>query len=78
MDRPVFGALAEAWKYGERAFRYCQLDIGHALGALRYAAGTLGWKAKVVENLGCVELTTLMGLDRPKSFPVWNMKIAIS
>ncbi len=27
----------EAWKYGERAFRYCQLDIGHALGALRYA-----------------------------------------
>jgi len=23
----------EAWKYGERAFRYCQHDIGHALGA---------------------------------------------
>ena len=20
----------EAWKYGERAFRYCQHDIGHA------------------------------------------------
>jgi SagB-type dehydrogenase family enzyme len=33
----------EAWKYGERAFRYCQLDIGHALAALRYAAGVLGW-----------------------------------
>ena len=29
----------EAWKYGERAFRYCQLDVGHALAALRYAAG---------------------------------------
>ena len=28
----------EAWKYGERAFRYCQLDVGHALGALAYAA----------------------------------------
>ena len=25
----------EAWKYGERTFRYCQLDIGHALGAIR-------------------------------------------
>ena len=25
----------EAWKYGERAFRYCQLDVGHAFGALR-------------------------------------------
>jgi len=24
----------EAWKYGERAFRYCQHDIGHGLGAL--------------------------------------------
>ena len=23
----------EAWKYGERAFRYCQHDVGHALGA---------------------------------------------
>ncbi|PKM00587.1 MAG: oxidoreductase, partial [Gammaproteobacteria bacterium HGW-Gammaproteobacteria-6] len=22
----------EAWKYGERAFRYCQLDTGHAVG----------------------------------------------
>jgi SagB-type dehydrogenase family enzyme len=25
----------EAWKYGERAFRYCQHDVGHALGTLR-------------------------------------------
>ena len=31
----------EAWKYGERAFRYCQLDVGHAIGALRYAAAAL-------------------------------------
>jgi len=23
----------ESWKYGERAYRYCQLDLGHALGA---------------------------------------------
>ena len=33
----------EAWKYGERAFRYCQHDAGHAIGALRIAAATLGW-----------------------------------
>ncbi len=58
----------EAWKYGERAFRYCQLDIGHALGAMRYAAGTLGWKARVVENLGCAELASLLGLDRAEAF----------
>ena len=28
----------EAWKYGERAFRYCQHDLGHAVAALRLAA----------------------------------------
>ena len=32
----------EAWKYGERAFRYCQHDAGHAIGALRLAAAMLG------------------------------------
>ena len=35
----------EAWKYGERAFRYCQHDVGHAIAALRYAAAMLGWQA---------------------------------
>lgn len=40
----------EAWKYGERAFRYCQLDIGHALGALRYAAAMLGWGLGLVDS----------------------------
>lgn len=58
----------EAWKYGERAFRYCQLDIGHALGALRYAAGTLGWSARLVETIGYSELRALMGLDRADEF----------
>ena len=28
----------EAWKYGERAFRYCQHDVGHALAAIGIAA----------------------------------------
>ncbi len=27
----------EAWKYGARAYRYCQLDAGHAIAAVRYA-----------------------------------------
>ena len=34
----------EAWKYGERAFRYCQHDVGHALAALSFSANLLGWK----------------------------------
>jgi SagB-type dehydrogenase family enzyme len=32
----------EAWKYGKRAFRYCQHDVGHAFAALHYAAAALG------------------------------------
>ncbi len=58
----------EAWKYGERAFRYCQLDIGHALGAVRYAAGALGWTAKVVDDVGGAALAELLGLDRTEDF----------
>ena len=58
----------EAWKYGERGFRYCQLDIGHALGALRYAAGMLGWTARIVDQIEYEELTALLGLDRIGDF----------
>jgi SagB-type dehydrogenase family enzyme len=58
----------EAWKYGERAFRYCQLDAGHALGALRYAAAAQGWQARVVDGLGHAELAAWMGLDREADF----------
>jgi SagB-type dehydrogenase family enzyme len=38
----------EAWKYGERAFRYCQLDVGHAIASVAYAASVLGWRAREV------------------------------
>jgi nitroreductase len=34
----------EAWKYGVRAFRYCQHDAGHAIAALRVSASRLGWR----------------------------------
>jgi SagB-type dehydrogenase family enzyme len=58
----------EAWKYGERAFRYCQHDIGHALGALRYAAATLGWKIELCSGLADADLAQLLGLDRAADF----------
>jgi SagB-type dehydrogenase family enzyme len=58
----------EAWKYGERAFRYCQLDVGHALGALRYAAGALGWGVTLVDDVDSAELAAMMGLDRSGDF----------
>lgn len=58
----------EAWKYGERAFRYCQLDVGHAAGALAYAAALLGWEVRPIK-IGSDDLGHLLGLDRPEDFP---------
>jgi SagB-type dehydrogenase family enzyme len=57
----------EAWKYGERAFRYCQLDAGHATGALRYAAAVLGWSLRPVPS-SSDQLAQLLGLDRDADF----------
>ncbi len=58
----------EAWKYGERAFRYCQQDVGHALGSARYAAATLGWSARLLEAPGDDDVAALLGLDRDGDF----------
>jgi SagB-type dehydrogenase family enzyme len=53
----------EAWKYGERAFRYCQHDAGHALGALRLAAAMLGWTLALLPRWSTAQLSILLGLD---------------
>ena len=58
----------EAWKYGERAFRYCQHDVGHALGAVRNAAAVLGWSARLLEAPGDDDVSALLGLDRGTDF----------
>ncbi len=58
----------EAWKYGERALRYCYLDIGHAIGALRYAALTLGWRLRLRTDVGGQQLREFLGLDRSGDF----------
>jgi len=58
----------EAWKYGERAYRYCQLDIGHAIGAITYAAACLGWKVLLLDNLSDQQINSLLGLTREADF----------
>lgn len=58
----------EAWKYGERAFRYCQLDIGHAIAAVRYAAATLGWTVQLLDNWANAEIILTLGLERDADF----------
>ena len=58
----------EAWKYGERAFRYCQHDVGHAIAAARYAAATLGWQVRVLSDWSDDAIATLLGLDRAQDY----------
>lgn len=54
----------ESWKYGERAFRYCQHDVGHALAALGVSAAINGWQLSVLGDLADSVLVKLLGLDR--------------
>src|SRR5206468_8513216 len=58
----------EAWKYGERAFRYCQHDAGHAIATVRIAAATLGWSAVVLHCLADETVEDLLGLNRADDF----------
>lgn len=57
----------EAWKYGERAFRYCQLDLGHVLAAVSYAAALLGWRPRLLA-CGPAQVAATLGLDRADDF----------
>jgi SagB-type dehydrogenase family enzyme len=52
----------EAWKYGERAFRYCQHDAGHALGAVSVAAAMQGRLCSLVETADDRALADLIGI----------------
>ena len=54
----------EAWKYGQRAYRYCQHDVGHAIGAMSIAAAGLGWRTRMLDDLGADELALLLGTGR--------------
>ena len=60
----------EAWKYGERAFRYCQHDTGHAIAALRFAASMLGWNLTLLPRWSDADLSTLLGVDRDSDLDV--------
>jgi len=58
----------EVWKYGERAFRYCNHDVGHAIGTARIAAATLGWKMTLLDGVAQHTTTMLLGTDRTEDF----------
>ncbi len=58
----------EAWKYGERAYRYCQHDVGHALAALGLAAALHGWQVQPLTAMSDDAVGMLLGLDRQRDF----------
>ncbi|MEA3412091.1 MAG: SagB/ThcOx family dehydrogenase [Pseudomonadota bacterium] len=51
----------ESWKYGERAFRYCHHDVGHALGGVAISAALSGWRTRLVSNVSDGGLDRLLG-----------------
>ncbi|OEU41635.1 hypothetical protein BGV40_13840 [Methanosarcina sp. Ant1] len=52
-----------SWKYGLRAFRYANHDIGHAIAALTFAAAGLGWKTSLLADMSSEELAELLGMS---------------
>ena len=71
-DAFLFGVTSvhwrEAWKYGERAFRYCNHDVGHAIGTTRIAAATLGWGMALLDGMDQDTVAILLGTDRKEDF----------
>jgi SagB-type dehydrogenase family enzyme len=58
----------EAWKYGERAFRYCQHDLGHAIAAIAFGAALAGWRAMLLPGWPHRSIAALTGIDRDADF----------
>jgi len=52
----------ESWKYGERAFRYCHHDVGHAIACIAIAAAGLGWEARLLPGVVDEQLDLLLGV----------------
>ena len=58
----------EAWKYGERAYRYCQHDVGHAIATFHYATAALGWRVHLLQGWSDDQIAGLLGLNRADDF----------
>lgn len=66
----------ESWKYGERAFRYTQLDAGHAWRALDISARRCAWQTRRLETVAVSDLERLTGADQLQRYPETEGEIA--
>jgi SagB-type dehydrogenase family enzyme len=55
-------AWREAWKYRDRAYRYCLHDIGHAWQALALAARAMGCESRAIDHFPDDEIARLCRL----------------
>jgi SagB-type dehydrogenase family enzyme len=58
----------EVWKYGERAFRYVNLDAGHAWQSLVVSAKMLGWKVTRLDSVSTDDISKLLGVSQENRF----------
>jgi SagB-type dehydrogenase family enzyme len=68
----------EAWKYRDRAYRYCCHDLGHAMMSILLAARALGLPGGAVAHFADSRLTRALGLtgsdEAPMAFLVFPSK----
>jgi SagB-type dehydrogenase family enzyme len=60
----------EAWKYGERAYRYCCHDLGHAMMSVLLAARALGLPGGAVAHFSDLRLARAMVLAESDEAPM--------
>ncbi len=60
----------ESWKYGERAYRYCCHDLGHAMMSALLSARALGLPGGAVAHFSDVRLARAMGLAESDEAPM--------
>lgn len=60
----------ESWKYGERAFRYCNHDVGHALAALSLSAALKGWRLTSLCEFSDEQIEIILGLNKTSWKPL--------
>src|SRR5439155_11928137 len=53
---------------GERAFRYCQHDLGHAIAAVGYAAALAGLQIVLCPEWSHRDIAALTGIDRDEDY----------
>jgi SagB-type dehydrogenase family enzyme len=74
-EAPLIVALTsifwrEAWKYRDRAYRYCCHDLGHALMSLLLAARALGLTGSVFAQFNDPRVARILGLEHSDEAPM--------